>query len=129
MKIGKKLKKVRLIKNDSIKNVASVLNMTEGNYRKIERDEIEISRESTEKLAKHYNLKVDELINTDDVTVNISNNKEVNAGYYQNITKTSEDSITILKNQLTQQAKHIDFLEKELTEKNETIKLLLKKIG
>jgi transcriptional regulator with XRE-family HTH domain len=129
MKIGKKLKKVRLIKSDSIKNLASVLNMTEGNYRKIERDEIEISRESTEKLAKHYNLKVDELINNDDVTVNISNNKEVNAGYYQNITKTNDDSITILKNQLTQQAKHIDFLEKELTEKSETIKLLLKKMG
>ncbi len=43
MKIGKKLKSVRLQKNESIKIIAQVLNMSEGNYCKIERDEIEIS--------------------------------------------------------------------------------------
>ncbi len=127
MRIGKKLKNVRLIKNDSIKNVAKVLSMTEGNYSKIERDEIEISLENTEKLAKHYNLKVDELINGDTLNVHVINNDGGKS--WSGVNQTFTEDKNVSEKLIESYVKRIDFLEKELVEKNNTIKLLLKKIG
>ena len=127
MRIGKKLKSVRLIKNDSIKNVAQVLNMSEGNYSKIERDEIEISRDNTEKLAKHYNLKVDELINGDTLNIHVVNNEGGKS--WSGVNQTFSDEKNVSEKLIESYLKRIDFLEKELVEKNNTIKKLLKKLA
>ena len=101
--------------------------MTEGNYSKIERDEIEISRENTEKLAKHYNLKVDELINGDTLNVHVVNNDGGKS--WSGVNQTFNEEKNASDKLIDSYLKRIDFLEKELAEKNSTIKVLLKKLG
>jgi len=127
MKIGKKLKSVRLQKNESIKIIAQVLNMSEGNYCKIERDEIEISRENTEKLAKHYNLKVDELINGDNLTVHVVNND--GGKLWSGINQSFNEDKSVSEKLIDSYTKRIDFLEKELVEKNKIIDVLINKLN
>lgn len=127
MKIGKKLKSVRLQKNESIKIIAQVLNMSEGNYCKIERDEIEISRENTEKLAKHYNLKVDELINGDNLTVHVVNKD--GGKLWSGINQSFNEDKSVSEKLIDSYTKRIDFLEKELVEKNKIIDVLINKLN
>ncbi len=126
MSIGKKLKSLRVLNNNSMKDIANLLNMSLSNYGKIERDEIEISRNNTEKLAKHYNLKIDDLINSDNLVVNVTNQDGgkswagVNNNFHENM---SENTLRLI----SQYEARVLFLENELKEKNKQIEKLITK--
>jgi transcriptional regulator with XRE-family HTH domain len=57
-----KFKKIRIEFGVSIKEISTLLNMTDANYAKIERGEIEISIKNLIKLSDYYKVPVDELI-------------------------------------------------------------------
>ena len=57
-----KFKKIRIEFGVCIKEISTLLNMTDANYAKIERGEIEISIKNLIKLSDYYKVPVDELI-------------------------------------------------------------------
>ncbi|MEY3238957.1 MAG: Helix-turn-helix domain [Bacteroidota bacterium] len=59
MKLGSKIRIIRLLKNISAKEMATLLNMSQGNYDKIEREEIDVSEENLAILAKEFGVTVD----------------------------------------------------------------------
>ncbi|MFN5183552.1 MAG: helix-turn-helix domain-containing protein [Bacteroidota bacterium] len=58
--VGERIRQFRVIKNLSQENVAEELNMSNGNYGKIERGEIDISSTHLIKLARLFNIQVGE---------------------------------------------------------------------
>jgi transcriptional regulator with XRE-family HTH domain len=59
MKLGSKIRIIRVLKNISAKEMATLLNMSQGNYDKIEREEIDVSEENLAILAKELGVTVE----------------------------------------------------------------------
>ncbi|ROI11161.1 helix-turn-helix domain-containing protein [Epilithonimonas hominis] len=64
--IGKNIKKIREEKGLMQKEVASIANMQASNYSKIENGQRDISVEALDKIAKFFEMTVDELIHFED---------------------------------------------------------------
>jgi transcriptional regulator with XRE-family HTH domain len=129
MKIGKKLKNLRLMKNESTKAIANYLSMSESNYGKIERDELDISIDNVQKLANFYQLKVDEILNNDNLTVNVTNQNGGKSWTGINNTFNDFNTLDAMHNQISDLKERIKFLENEILEKNKVIESLLRKLG
>lgn len=60
-KIGRKLKELREGLRLSVDDVAELMNMSRSNLQKIERDEIDLTRENTMRFSKLFNITVEDL--------------------------------------------------------------------
>jgi transcriptional regulator with XRE-family HTH domain len=86
MRLGNKIRTIRLLKNYSTDKLASHLDMSVSNFGKIERNEIDLNFDKLEKVAQLFGMTIDELKNyNDSVTLNVTDNKG-QVGYIQNIT-------------------------------------------
>lgn len=66
MKAGNNLQYLRRVFNLSIKEMAFILDKSEGNYSKIERNIIGISLDNASKLSDFFELKLDDLLSGED---------------------------------------------------------------
>ena len=73
--IGERIRQFRLLNNLSQENVAEELNMSNGNYGKIERGEIDISSSHLISLAHLFKIEVGEFFQTRIPTFNDPGNK------------------------------------------------------
>ncbi len=78
-------------------------------------------------MAKHYNLKVDELINGDNLTVHVVNND--GGKLWSGINQSFNEDKSVSEKLIDYYTKRIDFLEKELVEKNKIIDVLINKLN
>ncbi|MCC6835563.1 MAG: helix-turn-helix transcriptional regulator [Cytophagales bacterium] len=124
LKIGKKLRQLRAEKGYSQEYLAHELNMTQGNYCKLESDSHFPSSETLEKIAALYNTTPQELLASDGQTqVQYNNNydssQSVNAFFvWQDPQKLVEDLIASKEKIIALQARQIEILESRL--KNES---------
>jgi transcriptional regulator with XRE-family HTH domain len=90
--IGEKIKKIRELRNYTQEFVAHELEMSLSNYSKIERDEIQVTIDRIEKIAKIFQLKsyLDILTFDEKMFFNIHNNHN---GYIQNNYSTTDEII------------------------------------
>lgn len=78
MQVGSKIKKIREWKDLTQEEMASKLNISQANYSKYERGEVDLSLTRIEEIAKALNVDVMELLKSDDRNVFvIQNNQEV----------------------------------------------------
>lgn len=106
-KIGQKIKRIREYKNLTQKYLADELGMTQGAYSKIEMGESDISVTRLEKIAKLFDMKLEELLTFDNVVFNTTNNP--NGGNVM-----SQVTYTISENERRLYEKQIDTLKEEL---------------
>jgi transcriptional regulator with XRE-family HTH domain len=126
MRIGHKIKKIRELKSLTQEEMASRLNMSQSNYSKLERDEMEFNMSRLEDISKILQIDLNELINFDEHTLFvIQNNKAVNGiqgtvtnHYNQSINDRErqlyEDKIQLLEEKIRYQQEKILFLENQL---------------
>jgi transcriptional regulator with XRE-family HTH domain len=63
--VSENIRKIRIIKNFSRKKIADDLNMTIGNYGKIERGIVEVRLETLISISKIFDVSINELIQFD----------------------------------------------------------------
>jgi transcriptional regulator with XRE-family HTH domain len=115
LRIGKKIKQLRELKNFSQDYMASQLKMSVPGYGRIERNEVDVSMERANQIANVLGISLTELISFDEKYIfnNYANNQNafvINSELYQDDKKTLMDLVDYLKQQL--EAK--DALIKEL---------------
>jgi len=66
LKVGNKLKKIRELKNLSQEHLAQSLKMSQTNYSKLERDEVEMSISRLAEIGKLFGMKVEDIIAFDE---------------------------------------------------------------
>ena len=115
LRIGKKIKQLRELKNYSQDYMASQLKMSVPGYGRIERNEVDVSMERANQIANVLGISLTELISFDEKYIfnNYANNQNafvINSELYQDDKKTLMDLVDYLKQQL--EAK--DALIKEL---------------
>ncbi len=117
LKIGKRLKELRIERNFSQEHIARELNMTQGNYCKLETDNHFPSAEALEKLASLYETTPQELLASDGQTqIQYNHNHEssqaINAFMvWQDPQKLVEDLLASKEKIIVLQAKQIEMLE------------------
>jgi transcriptional regulator with XRE-family HTH domain len=140
MKIGKKLKQLERLKGVTPDEVSEVLNMSKSNYYKVLRNEVELSADNIQKLANFYNLSIDELVNSDNLTVNITHNHGVKSwtgvnqtfheenkeegSLYEKIIETLKENNAGLKSENDFLKKEIEYLKEENKDKKNLLTLL-----
>jgi transcriptional regulator with XRE-family HTH domain len=80
-KIGSKIKKMRELKNISVKEMADHLDMTVSGYHKIERNEVDINSEKMEKIAKILGVEAKDLMAFDEKAISF-NSWQTNQNLY-----------------------------------------------
>jgi transcriptional regulator with XRE-family HTH domain len=115
LRIGKKIKQLRELKNFSQEYMASQLKMSVPGYGRIERNEVDVSMERANQIANVLGISLTELISFDEKYIfnNYANNQNafvINSELHQDENKTMKELIDYLKQQL--EAK--DALIKEL---------------
>ena len=115
LRIGKKIKQLRELKNYSQDYMASQLKMSVPGYGRIERNEVDVSMERANQIANVLGISLTELISFDEKYIfnNYANNQNafvINSELHQDDKKTLMDLVDYLKQQL--EAK--DALIKEL---------------
>jgi len=113
MKVGQKVKKLRELKNYTQEYMAAQLEMSVGNYSKIERDEIPLTLERLQKISEVLSVNYLDLLNFDEKQVfnfiNQSNSQPYSQGYFhqqynyppqviEELTKRIEELEKLLKN-------------------------------
>ena len=142
MKIGKPLKKLREQKHVSPKEMADVIDMSLSNYYKIERNDLDVSLETTQKLATYFNLSIDEFLSSDSLTVNVTNHDGgkswagINQTFheqnmeekklFEKIISSLEKHNAELKNENEFLKNEINYLKEESKEKKSMLNLLAK---
>ena len=113
-KIGQKIKRIREYKNLTQKYLADELGMTQGAYSKIEMGESDISVTRLEKIAKLFDMKLEELLTFDNVVFNTTNNPN-GGNVMSQITYTiSENERKLYEKQIETLRDEVDFLKKLL---------------
>lgn len=126
MRIGHKIKKIRELKNLTQEEMAAHLNITQSNYSKMERDEIDINYSRLEDISKVLQIDLNELINFDEQNVFLfQNNKTVSGingtvnNHYNNTLTDRErilydDKVKLLEEKIKLQEEKISQLEHQL---------------
>lgn len=126
MRIGHKIKKIRELKNFTQEEMASKLNITQSNYSKMERDEIDINMSRLEDISKVLQIDLNELINFDEQNVFLFHNNKavsgingtVNNHYNNTLTDRErtlyEDKVFLLEEKIRFQEEKIKMLEAQL---------------
>ncbi|MBY0435880.1 MAG: helix-turn-helix transcriptional regulator [Cyclobacteriaceae bacterium] len=121
LKLGKKLKEMRLEKNYSQEYLAHELGMTQGNYCKLESDHHFPSAETLEKLASLYDTTPHDLMSGEgqqQIQYNHESPHAVNAYMvWQEPQKLVEELLASKEKIITLQAKQIELLESQLKQK------------
>jgi transcriptional regulator with XRE-family HTH domain len=65
MKVGLNVKRLREEKEYTQQQMAELINMHRSNYSKIESGQREISVEALDKIAKHFGMSIDQIVNFD----------------------------------------------------------------
>jgi transcriptional regulator with XRE-family HTH domain len=106
LRIGKKIKQIRELKNYSQEYMAQQLNMSVPGYGRIERNEVDVSMERANQIANILGISLNELISFDERYIfnNYAQNQEngfiVNSHLYQEDRKILTELIDFLKQQL-----------------------------
>jgi len=115
MKTGEKIKILREIKKMTPEYIADELGMSVSGYRKIERGSVRLSTEKLEKISTILDVAPNELLTSETLSFNITNNKNSNNGHTNNgynvynfpddLKQLYEDKIKLLeeKNQFLQE--------------------------
>lgn len=123
-KLGQNIKKIRELNNFTQKYMASMLNMTQGNYARIESGEINISETRLSKIAEALNCKPVDIISLD--TKQLFSHK--NTGMNTEILPESEDK-SVINYKISPELKQlyeerIDYLKSYIEELKAEIKKL-----
>jgi transcriptional regulator with XRE-family HTH domain len=121
LRIGKKIKQLRELKNFSQEYMASNLKMSVPGYGRIERNEVDVSIERANQIANVLGISLTELISFDEKYIfnNYANNQNafvINSDLQQDDQKALKELIDYLKQQL--EAKDILIKELVLGKKN-----------
>lgn len=124
--VKEKLIKKRNEKDFTQKDLAEYLNISQTQYSRKEKGEVEISEEEWERISKLLETEVEEIKETSD-NKNITN-------YFDNVTSSNFGSVNgnyycnVPEFLLENQKELIEMLKKENRQKNEEIELLKKRI-
>ena len=72
-----RLKELRILKGLSQKEIAKVLNITQGNYSRWESGQIKIGNESLKRLSSLYNVSIDYLLGNSLDVIQTNDDKEI----------------------------------------------------
>ncbi|MCR6639849.1 MAG: helix-turn-helix transcriptional regulator [Sporocytophaga sp.] len=121
--LGNKIKKVRELKGLKQEYMAEVLGISQPSYSKIETDEVSVSPERLEQIAKVLQVSVQDILAFDErVFFNITNrDQSYGSGYFvqnnsaisENEKKLYEDKIKLLEELVEMQKKEIERLKGE----------------
>jgi transcriptional regulator with XRE-family HTH domain len=105
LRIGKKIKQLRELKNFSQEYMASNLKMSVPGYGRIERNEVDVSIERANQIANVLGISLTELISFDEKYIfnNYANNQNafvINSDLHQDDQKTLKELVDYLKQQL-----------------------------
>jgi len=105
LRIGKKIKQLRELKNFSQEYMATQLKMSVPGYGRIERNEVDVSMERANQIASVLGISLTELISFDEKYIfnNYANNQNafvINSELHQDDKKALHDLIEYLKQQL-----------------------------
>jgi len=105
LRIGKKIKQLRELKNFSQEYMASNLKMSVPGYGRIERNEVDVSIERANQIANVLGISLTELISFDEKYIfnNYANNQNafvINSDLHQDDKKTLIELVDYLKTQL-----------------------------
>jgi transcriptional regulator with XRE-family HTH domain len=79
MKLGKKIKKLRELKNFTQEHVAEKISMTQSNYSKVENDTVDITFSKLMEISSVLGLSVEDIIGFNESLVfNLRNNRKAN---------------------------------------------------
>ncbi|MFN3784313.1 MAG: helix-turn-helix domain-containing protein [Spirosomataceae bacterium] len=113
MKVGDKIRDLRMLKKLSQENMAEMLNMSLGAYGDIERNKKDMTLSRLEKIAETLGVSVSDILNFDDKVSNFfdqCNNPQVNSGAKHNTFNNNFDNkevqhqleLSLLENQKLQ---------------------------
>jgi transcriptional regulator with XRE-family HTH domain len=108
--IGRKIKKLREIKNFTQDYMASNLNISQNTYSRIENENIKISTDRLKEIAKLLEVSSEYLISDDRplLTFNTSNNNiEKFYGQVENINEEKKENWQLVFKQMESQIKHL----------------------
>lgn len=121
MKIGNKIHKIRELKNITPKDMADRLDMSTSGYQRIERDDVAVSLERLEEIAKIFDMKPEDVLSFDEKYV-FNNSGEIKGigqnvigsfyNFPEDMKKLYEDNIRLLTEQVKMQQKMIEMLER-----------------
>lgn len=119
-RIGKKIKQLRELKNYSQEYMAKNLNMSIPGYGRIERNEVDVSIERAHQIASVLGISITELISFDEKYV-FNNYAQTTNGLVVNSELHQTENIVLKE--------LVDFLKKQLEEKDTLIKELVLRKG
>lgn len=121
--LGNKIKKVRELKGLKQEYMAEVLGISQPSYSKIETDEVSVSPERLEQIAKVLQVTVQDILAFDErIFFNITNRDQSygsgyfvqnNSGISENEKKLYEDKIKLLEELVEMQKREIERLKGE----------------
>lgn len=94
MTIGKKIKHLRELRSLTQEEMADLLHMSQANYSKIERDEIEVKMSRLEEISKILNIDLTDLINFDEHNFFVIQNNDTITGISGTINNHYQHSVT-----------------------------------
>lgn len=116
--IGRKIKKMRELKNYTQSYMAEKLNLSLSGYGKIERDETDVTLNRLQEIAEILETDYSSILNFDDRHVfNLSRNRSAN-GIVQNQQLTDKEGWQELVKHLKQENEYLREIVKELSMKN-----------
>lgn len=121
IKIGSKLRKLRMDKGYKQEYMAEVLEISQKTYSNMENDKSSISLDTLKKIAEEYNIDLMELISDDKVIIqnNSSNDTSTFNGFVVNhlseeLLQQFKERIEDLKQMIEEKNKRIEILENRL---------------
>jgi transcriptional regulator with XRE-family HTH domain len=117
--LGKKIKKIRELKNISLPHLASEIGISTSEYEKMELGEAEVTYTKLNQIAEVFGMTTDEIISYNEQMVfNVMHNQTgngfvVNKGINEGEKKLYEDQINTLKEELAYLKKVLDKLLNE----------------
>jgi transcriptional regulator with XRE-family HTH domain len=112
IKIGTKLRRLRMEKGYKQEYLAEVLEISQKTYSNMENDKSSISLDTLKKIAQEYKIELIDLIKDDKVV--IQNNSSNDTSTFNGIVNHSEELITQLKERIADKDKIIENLNKRV---------------
>lgn len=116
--IGTKIRKLRELRNLKQETMAELLGISQTAYSKIERDEIEVSQERLEQIAKALDVSVQDILSFDEkIFFNLIHNQDnASFGYiiHNNNVELSENERKLYEDKIHLMEEIIDNLKKEV---------------
>lgn len=132
MNTGEKIKRQRLLKKISPKDIADLLGMDVSNYYRIERDEVKPDIENLLKIAKHMEIDPMELMSDEKFIFNISSNTNVNyqhvGGNFNPVIHSDPKLVQLLEDKINLLLEKNTQLIEKLADKDDLVKKLMEEV-